>query len=218
MISDERLDQAARLYDRAVFGADADAIPAADRCLDAVEADLAMARGRNLHARFLAEGVAEEGELTLFSRADELYEALGDMRGRADAQFWIGTYQQLMRGDAEAARPFFERALELAEQADDDLIRSYALRHLGILAHMAGRLAEARAWLEESTALRRKLNFRAGVAANLVGLAYIAAQEGREDDAVATLAEAERLATETESHGVLRWVADAMLKLRSTSV
>ncbi|MEU8514364.1 tetratricopeptide repeat protein [Kitasatospora sp. NPDC048722] len=212
------MNQAARLYDRAVFGGDTDAIASADGCLDAVEADLAMARGRNLHARFLAEGAVEEEELALFSRAGELYEALGNVRGRADAQFWIGTYQQVVRGDAEAARPFFERALELAEEADDDLIRSYALRHLGILAHMAGRLAEARAHLEESTALRRKLDFRQGVAANLVGLAYLAAQEGREGDAAATLAEAEHLATETESRGVLRWIAEAKLKLRSTSV
>lgn len=175
-----------------------------------------MGRGRLLHARFMAEGRADEEELALFERAAGLYEDLGDVRGRADAAFWIGAYHQVVRGEGGAARPFFERASELAEAAGDDLIRSYVLRHLGILAHMAGRLSEARAYLEESTALRRDLDFRPGVAANLVGLVYLAAQEERRGDAVALLAEAEELATGTASHGVLRWIAEARRDLGLT--
>jgi hypothetical protein len=52
-----------------------------------------------------------------------------------------------------------------------------ALRHLGITAHMAGRLDEARERLEESSRLRREIWALPGVATNMVGLAYIAATQ-----------------------------------------
>lgn len=42
-----------RLYERAVFGRDASGLDEAERHLSAVEADLALACGRVLHARFL---------------------------------------------------------------------------------------------------------------------------------------------------------------------
>jgi len=50
---DDRLEQTQRLYERAVFGGDAGALAEAERHLSAVEADLAVARGRVIHARFL---------------------------------------------------------------------------------------------------------------------------------------------------------------------
>jgi hypothetical protein len=61
----------------------------------------------------------------------------------------------------------------LAEKTGDDLTLSYALRHLGVTAHLAGNLDDARTYLEQSTALRRTLGFTAGVAANMVGLIYL---------------------------------------------
>jgi hypothetical protein len=42
-----------RLYEGAVFGGDASGLAEAERYLSAVEGDLALARGRVLHARFL---------------------------------------------------------------------------------------------------------------------------------------------------------------------
>jgi hypothetical protein len=50
---DERIDRADVLYERAVFSGEADAIDEADIMLGNVEADLALARGRNVHTRFL---------------------------------------------------------------------------------------------------------------------------------------------------------------------
>lgn len=78
---------------------------------------------------------------------------------------------------------------------------------------MAYRLDEARAHFEESTRLRRELGFLPGVAANLIGLAHLAAQQDRREDAAALLDEATELAGSTESHGVLRWVAGAREEL-----
>ncbi|WP_377268594.1 tetratricopeptide repeat protein [Peterkaempfera sp. SMS 1(5)a] len=214
MAADERIEQAELLYERAVFGGDAAAPDTADRVLDAVEADLRLARGRVVHARFLADRVADAGELELFERAAELYERLGDIRGQGEALFWVGIFHQVVRDDTEAALPVLRRALELAGQAGDRLTTSYVLRHLGIADHMAGRLDAARAHLEESTRLRRELGFLPGVAANLIGLAYLAAQQQRQDDASALLSEAVELAAKTESHGMLRSAEEARAELR----
>lgn len=210
MTVDERIERAKLLYERAVFGGDAGVLPAADEGLDAVEADVALARGRLAHARFLADrSLDASAELELFERAAALYRRLGDVRGEGEAVFWIGTYHQVVREDNETALPSFERSLELATRAEDRLTMSYALRHLGFVAHMAGRLDEARSSLEESTRLRRDLGFLPGVAANLIGLAYLAAQQERPDEAAALLDEAADLARDSDAPGVAAWVASA---------
>ncbi|MEV6982583.1 hypothetical protein AB0M95_15165 [Sphaerisporangium sp. NPDC051017] len=173
MSSDERLENARLLYERALFGGDASALDTADRELNAVEADLSLARGRILHARFFETQKDDPDELRLFHHAADLYQSLGDVRGEAEALFWIGIYHQAVRNDDTTAVPALERSLTLAKAANADLTTSYALRHLGIAAHKTGDLKTARTHLEESTRLRRRLNFLPGTAANLVGLAYI---------------------------------------------
>jgi tetratricopeptide (TPR) repeat protein len=209
MSTDDRIEQARLLYERAVFGGDPDAPAAAGTVLDAVEADLALARGRLLHARFLEQRTEDPLELELFQRATRLYQELGDLRGEGEARCWLGILHQVVRDDDGTAVPLLERSLELATAAGDDLTRSYALRHLGIAQHRAGRLEAARARLEESVELRRALGFRPGVAANLVGLAYIASAQGRRSDALALLAEADGLAAAASAHALTPTIAEA---------
>ncbi|MFK0160486.1 tetratricopeptide repeat protein [Streptomyces sp. NPDC090493] len=216
MTVDERIERAGVLYERAVFGGDSDGLVVADRGLDAVEADLALARGRVIHARFLEDRSEDARELEFFQRAADLYERLGEVRGQGEALFWIGTFHQVVREDNETALPEFRRALDLATQVDDRLTMSYALRHLGFADHMAGNLDGARTHFEESTRLRRELGFLPGVAANLIGLAYLTAQQERRDEAAALLKEAAELAQSTDSHGVLRWIAGARKELDLT--
>ncbi|SEK52195.1 tetratricopeptide repeat protein [Streptacidiphilus jiangxiensis] len=211
--ADLRLEQAQLAYERAAFGGDSSALPDAERGLDAVEADVALARGRLLHARFLDERADNARELELFERAAELYRELGDVRGEGEALFWVGAVHHITRGDAQTARPYYEDALRLATGAADRLTVSYVLRHLGFADHMAGRPEQARAQLEESTRLRRELGFAPGVAANLVGLAYLAAQQDRREDAADLLREAAELAGSSAAHGVLRQVAEARKEL-----
>jgi len=227
MSAQDRIERARALYERAVFVGDADALPAAERDLDAVEADLALARGRILHGRCLADRDAgraagrdtgraaeeDQRELALFERAAELYRALGDPRGEGEAWFWIGVFHQVIRRDHGAALPALERSRDLAERSGDPLTLSYALRHLGIAEHVAGRLDEARERLTESVRLRRQVGFLPGVAANLVGLAYIASGQQRRDDALALLAEAGQIAAATGARAIARQVEEARVQV-----
>jgi nucleotide-binding universal stress UspA family protein len=210
---DERLMRAGELYERAVFGGDSAALADADRVLDGVEADLALARGRVVHARFLDKRVEEPDELMFFERAAELYRRLGDERGEADALFWVGTFYQVVRDDHVTALPSLERARALATSAGDSLTLSYVLRHIGFAEQAAGRTAATRDLFLESTRLRREVGFHAGVAANLVGLAYLAAGEDEPDTAGRHLDEAAAIAIECGADGVLRWVEQARTQI-----
>lgn len=197
----DRIEAARLLYERAVFDGDATALDRADSALDSVEAELSLARGQVLHGRHLAdrrEGLAEAGvagdELALFERSASLCRRSGDQRGEARALLWMGIFQQVLREDNATAAPLLTRAAELATLVGDRLTLSYVLRHQGITEHLAGDLGTARELLEHSTRLRRELGFSAGVAANLVGLSYIALGQGRAGDAAALLDEAGTLA------------------------
>jgi tetratricopeptide (TPR) repeat protein len=220
MSAEDRIERAKALYEQAVFSGDASVLIDAERELDAVEADVALARGRILHARFLNERarassspVEDAAELPLFERAIKLYRTLGDARGEAEALFWIGCLHQVIRRDNETAVPELERSCQLAAQVGDKPTQSEALRHLGIAAHAAGRLDEARQRLQESSRLRREVGALPGVAANMVGLAYIAAAQDRRADALATLDEAHAIAQAHGAHAIVRQVEQARTEL-----
>jgi tetratricopeptide (TPR) repeat protein len=220
MSAEDRIERAKTLYEQAVFSGDASGLTGAERALDAVEADAALARGRILHARFLHERanagsspVEDPAELPLFERAIELYRALGDVRGEAEALFWIGCLHQVIRRDNQTAVPQLERSCQLAAQVGDKPTQSEALRHLGIAAHMAGRLDEARERLEESSRLRREVGALSGVAANMVGLAYIATAQDRRADALATLDQAHAIAQAHGAHAVVRQIEQARTEI-----
>jgi tetratricopeptide (TPR) repeat protein len=214
MSTDDRIEQARELYERAVYGGDSSALIDAEQGLDAVEADAALARGKILHARFQSADAAslsseDPAELPLFERALDLYRALGDTRGEAEALFWIGCLHQFIRRDNETAVPYLERSCRLAAQTGDKPTWSEALRHLGIAAHAAGRLDEARERLEESSRLRWEVGALPGVASNMIGLAYIAAAQDRRADALATLDEAHTIARAHGAHAIMRHIEQA---------
>ncbi len=218
MSAEDRIERSRLCYEQFVFGGDVTALATAERELDAVEADLALARGRVMHGRFLAQSCEDPQELSLFERAAQLHQMLGDVRGLAESLFWVGIFHQVVRHDNDAAVPAFERSHELAAQLGDLRILSYVLRHLGIAEHAAGRLNKARELLEESTRLRHQLGLLPGVAANLVGLAYIAAAQGRRDAAVALLDEAGAIAEANSAHGITRQVEQALASLQKQSI
>ena len=210
---DERVRVAGELYERAIFVGDEGGLARADRELDAAEAELMLARGKVLHGQSMATREEDPRELALFVRVLELYRSMGDERGQGEAFFWIGCFYQVIRNDNEAAAEALTQSRELATKTGDDLTLSYALRHLGVAEHGAGNLDEARALLEESTRLRRELNLLPGVAANLIGLIYIASTQGRVDDAAAIADEAAALAESCGARKILDQITEARSRL-----
>jgi tetratricopeptide (TPR) repeat protein len=213
MSEDNWADCAKRLYESAIFGGDVDALAAADRVLDEVEADLALARGRIAHARFLHERREDPRQLALFVLAARLYQRLGDRRGEAEALFWVGIFYQVVHHDNAAAVPALERSYELAAEVEDKLTLSYACRHLGYADMAAGNLDAARERLEESVRLRREIGFRPGVAAGLLALAELAAEERDSQRAAALLDEAYAIAEDSGARGTARWIEQARAEL-----
>jgi tetratricopeptide (TPR) repeat protein len=219
---DQCVERARQLYEKAVFGGDRAILAEADRELDAVEADYCLARGRIIHTRFLLQrdedpdqAAGDAGELALFERAAQLYSELGNLAGEAESLFWVGCFHQIVGRDNAIAVPVLERSLQLASRAGDKRTMSEALRHLGIAAHAAGQLDVARQRLEVSTRLRREIGLAPGVAANLIGLAYIAVAQDRRDDAWELLDEAGAVAKTHAAERILRSVNEAREELQT---
>jgi tetratricopeptide (TPR) repeat protein len=212
------LERAEYAYHRAVFGGDPSNLDSAlEDLADDDTPPAQLARGKLLHARFLIEQVRDDAELDCFDRALRGFRADDDHRRQAEALFWQGCYWQVVAGDETRARGALEDAAQMSNDSDDALTRSYALRHLGIAAHNSGDLPTARQLLEESTGLRRDLGFEEGVAANLVGLCYIAAAQGRTEDAVRLADEAETLARHSEADAIRAQAEAARAAARPTS-
>src|ERR1700754_747940 len=111
------IEQAKLSYERAVFVGDLGGLAEAERELDRVEAGLALARGRILHARFLNDRHEDPRELALFEHATRLYRMLGDSTGEAESVFWLGCFHQVVRNDVDRALPLLEQAYDLATLA-----------------------------------------------------------------------------------------------------
>jgi tetratricopeptide (TPR) repeat protein len=148
-------------------------------------------------------------ELAMFEKAARFCLQLADVRGEAEALLWVGLFYQVVAEDSDSAVSHLTRSLDLATQVNDKSTMAEALRHLGIADHRAGRLDRAREELEESVRLRREIGLLAGVASNLIGLTYIAAAQGRRDDAVVLIDEATKLAGETGAKRIERHISEA---------
>jgi tetratricopeptide (TPR) repeat protein len=203
--------RAARCYDDATFGGRPELIADGERELDAIEADLALARGKLLHARFL-DGRAnrDERELPLFERAVELYRELDDGANLANALFWVGCCHQVVLDDEQAALDYFHTAYDLAAELGADLVRSFAVRHLGFAALSTGELDLARTRFDESLRLRREADAEPPVvAAAIIPLAVLAEQRGDTGRAEDLFSEATRIAEDNKAIGVLGWIEQA---------
>jgi tetratricopeptide (TPR) repeat protein len=199
---EDPLARADLLNEQALFAGDADARAAAERELDRAEARLLLERGRVLHARFLAEREEDPRELELFQAGLELARGAGDDRLVAEALFWVGIVHQVVRGDNEASLPHFEQSYAKATELGDPKLQSYAVRHLGFVHDAAGRHDEAWAAFEESARLRREESFLPGVAAALLTLGEVAAEQGRPEESKRLLDEALELAERSGAHAI----------------
>ena len=205
----DNLERAERAYEAAMFAGETDRAAELLRDLGGSGPEYDLVRGKLRHCANIAERRKDTEELACFERAETGFAERGDLRGTGEALFWRGCYHQVLAGDDETAGPLFERALKLSRQAGDPLMASYSLRHLAISRHMAKDLDAAERLLHESTGLRRALGFEAGVAANLVGLAFIALDRGNRPQAQILAQEAEHAAHACGAHAVAGWARQA---------
>ena len=203
--------RAARCYDDATFGGRPELVAEGERELDAVEADLALARGKLLHARFLdSRDNPDERELALFEKAAGLYRKLDDRAKLADALFWMGCCHQVVLDDESTALDFFHESYDLAAEVGAGLVRSFAVRHLGFAALSTGELELARTRFAESLRLREDVGAAPPVvAAAIIPLAALADQCGEYAQAEELYARAHRIAEDNGAVGVLGWIEQA---------
>ena len=102
----------------------------------------------------------------------------------AESIFHVGLVHQIVRGDQEGSRPFFDESYERARAAGDRLLMSYAIRHVAFCDQEAGDLERAEAGFRESLALREEAGWVPGVAAAQLALALLLAERGSPDEAV----------------------------------
>ncbi|HEX4224709.1 MAG TPA: hypothetical protein VHZ97_20225 [Pseudonocardiaceae bacterium] len=208
--------RAARCYDDATFGGRPERVTDGERELDLVEADLALARGKLLHARFLDSRTnrdrtnRDERELPLFEKAVELYRKLEDRTALAEALFWVGCCHQVVLDNESRALDYFHAAYDLAAELGANLVRSFAVRHLGFAALSTGEIDLARTRFAESLRLRREAQAPPpAVAAAIIPLAVLAEQRGDLRQADDLFAEATRIAEDNRAVGVLGWIERA---------
>jgi|SRR5262245_17802899 len=166
------LDQAAAMHDAATADAGFDKTVLAET---AWQLDyLRMRRSYNaaLHARDSSAGPK------LDDWAERLRGTAPDSRWAGWAAFFGGVIADNLLEAPAAAHERYTLARAAAESSGDELLESYALRHLGDHAHTAGALDEARAAWERSTNLRERLGFVPGTVAQRLTLAELRLAEG----------------------------------------
>jgi hypothetical protein len=205
--SDQLGERLRALYDKASFGGDSAALLEGAAEIKAAQAQLALGRGRFLHAQFLLDHEKRPEQLEQLTMAVKLFGELTDQRGEAEATFWMALYHQVVCGDEATAVPLLERAQLLAAAADDPLMMSYVVRHLGFVDMNARRFEGARGNFEESVRLRRQIGFLPGVGAGLLALAELAVITGDRAGAQRLLQQASNVAAEAEATGVLQWIS-----------
>lgn len=178
------LDRAAALLDTAAAGHDEAALAETGWLLDY----LRMRGDYNaaLHARDVSAGVA------LDDWAERLRASAPDSRLAGWAAFFGGVIADNLLSAPAIAHERYTFARSAAETSGDELLESYALRHLGDHAHTAGDLDQARAAWERSTSSRERLGFVPGTVAQRLNLAELRLAEGDGPGAAALAADVAR--------------------------
>ncbi len=167
------------------------------------------------HARFLNSDRAQEPahELEFFERGLKYREQVGDARGLAESNFHLGLVYQVVRDDSKTGEPYFQRAYDLAKEANDAVMQSYAIRHLAYGHDVAGDYENARAGFQESLQLREQAGFLPGVAMAHVALGQFQAERGKHLQAREYLTTARTVLKELGATKRVEWIEQELSKL-----
>jgi tetratricopeptide (TPR) repeat protein len=118
-------------------------------------ADALHERALDLHTLHFHGAGDLAAEEELFERAFALREECGDEEGAGWSLIYLATLHQ-MRAEHAAAQPLLEQVVAIAERADAPLLRSYGIRHLGMVHQEHGDWDAAYAAYAEALAVREQ--------------------------------------------------------------
>ena len=124
-----------------------------------------------------------------------MHRELGNQRGATIQLANLGDMSR-QRGDLRRARDHLEAALSLARDIEDPLHEAVCLRALSMLHAAAARTTAADRCFSEGETLFRDIGHQRGLASLLAQRAMVLHRRGDEDNARATLAQAEQAAAE----------------------
>jgi predicted ATPase/class 3 adenylate cyclase len=146
-----------------------------------------------------ADMAGNAGEfVVLRSRAAEartIYREVGDSRGIADADLFLGQAEAAER-NLEGARDLFRESVDLFHEVGDELSELNARGRLARVLTDIGDLEQAQALLDEGLERARRLGDPLIESGMLMGLAGIAIEEGRAEDALTLMKESLLVARE----------------------
>jgi hypothetical protein len=105
---------------------------------------------------------------------------LSDEGVQAWAWFWTGLVEQALTGDLSRAEPALREAEATGQRLGDELLVSYATRHLAWVAAEQGRPVEALQRFDRSLELRLRADFAPGIAAARLALAQELVRQRRD--------------------------------------
>jgi tetratricopeptide (TPR) repeat protein len=112
-------------------------------------------------------------------------------------------------GNRKRALDLYESALSAARAEGDDIVVATILNNLGNTVLTEGDLAAARPYIEESTAMNRRLKRGTATSANLIDLGFIALAESHLEEAAAAIGESLALCRAHRYVDTLIWVVEA---------
>jgi len=144
---------------------------------------------RALALRALGSVARFQNDVDLAERACdiglEIYTRLGDEAGQGNVLGELGAIAE-RQGDMKKAAAYLDRALALFERVPDDLHgRSFAAAARGVINHLDGDLAGARAFYEAALATGSQSGDTDSIASALVNLGEVAEAEGDYEQAYA---------------------------------
>jgi tetratricopeptide (TPR) repeat protein/predicted Ser/Thr protein kinase len=126
--------------------------------------------------------VRKDAALGALDKADELYQALGNYEGQAEAAYQRGyLFNQL--NDSDAARKYLQRALDLAQTTGNDYQRVKSLLKLGDVEADTGNLEAAAKDINQALELAQAKSIDNLYKRGLIDLGNIFLRKGQYDEA-----------------------------------
>jgi tetratricopeptide (TPR) repeat protein len=134
-------------------------------------------------AFFCAHFGDPDGAMRLYQEALELFERLGDLRGKG-ATLHEMAYILRLRGDLDGAMRLYQEALKIFERLGDLLWKAATLHEMAYILRLRGDLDGAMRLYQQSLELEERLGDLRGKAATLHEMAYILRVRGDLDGAM----------------------------------